>query len=27
VKHTNGSGRLSGYDRGDTAAFALEISP
>lgn len=27
VRHTNGSGRLSGYDRDDTAAFALEISP
>ena len=27
VRHTNGIGRLSGYDREDQAAFAIEISP
>ena len=27
VRHTNGFGRLSGYDRSDIAAFALEIVP
>ena len=27
VRHTNGIGRLEGYDREDQAAFAIEISP
>ncbi len=27
VRHTNGIGRISAYDREDVAAFALEISP